>query len=180
MIRRMYKGIMEERPRVKAIYYFDANILETAPAGRRIRDYSVSRKEEILETYRDIIQDDFYLSTVCDNVNLNIKINGKSLSFQYRPIIDGDEIYVSACDLAGTLGRSLSWLGNGKVRLGEWEMSLWHNFVYKNGKPAETRFHPILYHERTYLPLKDFSAAMGYSLSLANSENLAELSNPCY
>lgn len=176
MIRRMYEGIKDEKPRVKAIYYFDANILETAPAGRRIRDYSVSRKEKILETYRDIIRDDFFLSAIHDNVNLKIEVNGKSLFFRYSPIIDGEEVYVSAADLAGALGKGLSWLGNGKVRLGEWEMIIGQKAIYKNGKPVKTKFHPLLYHERTYLPLKDFSAAMGYSLSFTNTGNITESS----
>lgn len=170
MIRRMYEGIKEERPRVKAIYYFDANILETAPEGRRIRDYSVSRKDEILKTYQEIIRDDFYLSAVQDNVNLDIEVNGKKLSFKYRPIIDGEEIYVSAGDLAEALGGSLYWLGGGKVRLGGWEMCLGRNYLYKNGKVVKTRLYPLLCQERTYLPLKDFSAAMGYSLSFANDD----------
>lgn len=170
MIRRMYEGIKEERPRVKAIYYFDANILETAPEGRRIRDYSVSRKDEILKTYQEIISDDFYLSSVQDNVNLDIEVNGKKLSFKHRPIIDGEEIYVSAGDLAEALGGSLSWLGGGKVRLGGWEMFLGQKYVYKNGKVVKTRLYPLLCQERTYLPLKDFSEAMGYSLSFASDD----------
>ncbi len=164
MIRRMYEGIMEERPRVKAIYYFDANILETAPAGRRIRDYSVSRKEEILETYRGVIRDDFYLPAIKDNVNLHIEINGRSLSFKYRPIISEDEIYVSARDLAGVLGKPLVWLGGGKVGLGQWEMKLGENAVSINGEIVKTGLHPLLYREITYLPLKDFSTALGYGL----------------
>jgi|GEM_PF-1950818 len=168
MIRRMYEGIKKERPRVKAIYYFDANIMETAPAGRRIRDYSVSRKDEILKTYQEIISDDYYLSAVKDNINPDIEVNGKRLSFKHRPIIDGEEIYVYAGDLAAALGRSLSWLGGGKLRLGGWEMRLGESYVLKNGKVVETRLYPLLYRERTYLPLKDFSAALGLSLSFAN------------
>ncbi len=170
MIRRMYEGTREEKPRVKAIYYFDANIMETAPEGRRIRDYSVSRKEEILQTYRHIIQDDFFLSTIHDNVNIYIEVNEKSLLFKHRPIIDVEEIYVSATDLAGALGRGLSWLGGGKVRLGEWEMAIGQKNIYKNGKPVKTGLYPLLYKGRTYLPLKDFSIAMYYSLSFKKSD----------
>lgn len=172
MIMRMYNGIMEDRPRVKAVYYFDANIMETAPPGRRIRDYSVSRKEETLKVYQEVIRDDFYLSAVYDNVNLEIEVNGKRLLFDYRPIFDKDEIYVSARDLARVLEKPLVWLGGGKVSLGEYEMVLGKNFVYKKGERVETRLHPLLYQERTYLPLQDFSSALDYFLSLKNNAGI--------
>lgn len=175
-ISRMYHGIKEVYPRVKAVYYFDTNLLETAPPGRQIRDYSVSRKKETLEYYRQAIDNDFYLSTIHDNVNLPLIINGETLALKHKPINekidkgnDGEnEIYVSAVDLAAALEKPLTWLGEGKISLGRWELFIDQPYLLDNGKLIATQKSPLLHQSRTYLPLKDFSGPLGYTFAGQN------------
>lgn len=162
-ISRMYKGIKNSYPRVKAVYYFDTNILETAPPDRRIRDYSISRKTKLIDCYRQAIDNDFYLSTVHDNVNLQLDVNGKPLVLKYKPIVGKDEIYVGAVDLAVALEKPLCWLGEGKACLGDWELYIGQPYLKHGEETIETKKHPLLYQGRTYIPLKDFSRPLGYS-----------------
>lgn len=173
-IRRMYEGIIEEMPRIKAVYYFDANIAKTAPPDRRIRDYSVSKKEETLAAYREVIAPDHFLSLIRDNVNLETRVNGSKLTFEDLPILDGDELYVSARDLAKTLGLQLEWRGAGEVLFGNWILTIGEERAQQLNADGEvttitqTELAPVLFQERTFLPLLNLSAHLGFQVQITD------------
>ncbi|MCL1873741.1 MAG: stalk domain-containing protein [Clostridiales bacterium] len=61
---RMYDGIKNRYPRVKSIFYFDVNNLVNAPEGRQINNYAVTDEPVILDTYKRLIADPYFLSSV--------------------------------------------------------------------------------------------------------------------
>lgn len=65
-ITRMYKWLPQLYPRVKSIFYFDVNNLVNAPAGRKINDYSITNDPIILNAYKNIVANDYYLSEVAE------------------------------------------------------------------------------------------------------------------
>jgi hypothetical protein len=65
-ITRMYKWLPILYPRVKSIYYFDVNNLINAPDGRKINDYSITNDSAVLTAYRNIIDNNRYLTEVMD------------------------------------------------------------------------------------------------------------------
>ena len=63
-ISRMYEGIKNSHPRVKSIFYFDVNNLANAPEGRQINNYSITEQEKILNVYKKLIADPYFLSSI--------------------------------------------------------------------------------------------------------------------
>lgn len=61
---RIYEGIKNRYPRVKSIFYFDVNNLVNAPEGRQINNYAVTDEPVILDTYKKLIADPYFLSSV--------------------------------------------------------------------------------------------------------------------
>ncbi len=67
-LERMYTGLQERYPRIKAIFYFDVNAVKEARPGRRINDYSITNNTEILELYRRLISNSYFLSDVISDI----------------------------------------------------------------------------------------------------------------
>lgn len=61
---RMYRGLLEYYPRVKAIYYFDVNNVAYAAQHRQINDYSLTSDPQVLAAYRELVHDPRFLSSV--------------------------------------------------------------------------------------------------------------------
>ena len=62
-ITRMYKQLEERYPRVKSIFYFDVNTMNSCYPDRRINDYSLTTNAAVLANYKKIISNDYYIST---------------------------------------------------------------------------------------------------------------------
>ena len=61
-LERLYKGLKTDYPRVKSIFYFDVNNTANAPEGRQINNYALTDELRILETYKSLIADPYFLS----------------------------------------------------------------------------------------------------------------------
>lgn len=81
-ITRLYSGIAEMYPRVKAIFYFNTNNLINAPAGRRINNYSLTSSHRVLEAYAKVISDKHFLSDMAPD-------NEGYLTREYFTLYDG-------------------------------------------------------------------------------------------
>ncbi|MCU0316237.1 MAG: hypothetical protein MUC92_06565 [Fimbriimonadaceae bacterium] len=57
----LFRSIRTKYPRVKAINYFSANALLLT--HRRNNDYTLTGNQRVLQTYRDLIQDDFWIGS---------------------------------------------------------------------------------------------------------------------
>lgn len=61
-LKRLYEGLKIDYPRVKSIFYFDVNNTANAPEGRQINNYALTDELRILETYKSLIADPYFLS----------------------------------------------------------------------------------------------------------------------
>lgn len=73
-MRRLYGYLPMVYPKVKAIFYFnvDSNLV---PGLNLKQNYSLSRTNTVMKTYKDLIQNSYYLSGV-----------GETVNYQYKPL----------------------------------------------------------------------------------------------
>lgn len=108
---RMYKG-MKKYPRVKAIFVFDSDAINK---HKKHNDYSLTGK--ILDHYKNLIQDPYFLS----NVQGYRDVNGFLVPEQKR----NQKIYVHARAIAKALNENISWdpkkitVGNKSFRISD-------------------------------------------------------------
>ena len=61
----MYEGLKLNYPRVKAINYFSMNtLIHASTEERKKADYSIMDNKKVFESYKDMIKDDYFLSSV--------------------------------------------------------------------------------------------------------------------
>ncbi len=63
-LERLYSSLATLYPRVKSVYYFDVNNIDQPNPARRVNNYSISQKSNIMEHYMNLIASDYFLSDV--------------------------------------------------------------------------------------------------------------------
>lgn len=89
-IRRLYENLPEKYPRVKAVYYFDVNSLGYEGENKNLNNYSLTDNETILNTYKKVIQDENYLTSVPDSLP---EIFDEKLSYRGATFIERSTAY---------------------------------------------------------------------------------------
>lgn len=101
---RMYANLPEKYPRVKSIYYFDVNNLVNAPEGRKINDYSLTNNDEIINTYKNLINNDSYLTEVVKEEELHEQ---ELLSYRGKLFVDNGKMYADVDFFTNYLGMTV-------------------------------------------------------------------------
>jgi hypothetical protein len=157
-ISRMYKGLKDKYPRIKSIFYFDVNNLINAPEGRKINNYALTDNERILNTYKGIVQDPYYLTDIGENKEGLID---PELFTVNDPIIQTQgTTFVSLRSMAKYLGFTFNIdnIANTiKIKKEQTEI-----VVPLTSKP--TLNCAFLKNGTTYLPLKKVAQDLGYRL----------------
>lgn len=81
-IQGLYDALPRLYPRVKAVYYFNTNNLELS--HRLNNNYAITQNEEVLETYRDVTREPYFLRTYAAGLDLAKRVPS--------PLVDGARI----------------------------------------------------------------------------------------
>lgn len=158
-LKRMYNGIREKYPRVKAIYYFDVNNLVNAPEGRRINDYSLTSAPAKLQTYSDLVANNHYLSEAFDNT-AHVLIDGNKVNLGNYLIRSASSTYLPIRPLAEKMGYGITFdFEKGRLTLNKdnQKISLTVNSknVLVNGHQIDLSKVPIFYENRFFIELAE-------------------------
>jgi len=168
---RMYNGLMDRYPRVKSVYYFNVNNLANAPVDRRINNYSLTANEVILDTYKQVISDDYYLSEFLDNT-VDIMVEGKSVELSSYLIVDGDKVYVPLGPVLESQGIKPSF-DLGKIEFkckdypGAVSLTIGTKETTINGEKIVLSSNPFIHQDRIYMNLSDLQIILPYTVELS-------------
>jgi len=157
-IERMYSNLQSKYPRVKAISYFNVNNLINAPEGRKINDYSLTSKDEVLEKYSQLIQNEYFLSTHKET----IEEFSETLSFNYRHFIYRGDLHVDLDFFTNNIGLELIDSSYYKATFSDGEKELTVPLVVKKM--------PRTFYNRYYTvngaPFREVLEYFGYHISI--------------
>jgi beta-mannanase len=76
-----YHGLKMKYPRVKAVHWFSVDTLNANFVNRRLNNFSLTENGTVLNSYKSIINDDYFLSDVVNGPNVeNQSLPGKEIS----------------------------------------------------------------------------------------------------
>lgn len=78
-MRLFYEGLRLKYPRVKSVHWFSVDTLTSryVSEGRRLNNFSLTANSKILETYKEIVKQDYFLSTVVNGEFVSSSKSGK-------------------------------------------------------------------------------------------------------
>lgn len=169
-LKRMYEGIRDEYPRVKAIYYFDVNNLVNAPEGRKINDYSLTSDPEKLQAYSNLTADSHYLSDFLDNT-AHVLIDGKKVDLGNGLIRTADSTYLPIRPLADQMGCGIAF-EQGRLTLKQADgqkiiLTANSKKALVNGYEVTLDKAPINYQHRIFIELAELEKLFSKEFSLA-------------
>jgi len=156
-ISRLYNGLKTKYPRVKSIFYFNVNNLVNAPEGRKINNYAITDNENILNTYKELIEDEYFISKI--HPNLEGETNKELFTIKNDIRFENGVTYISSDILREHFNTSLSW--NPETR----EVT-----VRKGDDIGFISRNPIIIDGKSYFPLRDIAERLGYKV-MWDSEN---------
>lgn len=168
-LKRMYNGIREKYPRVKAIYYFDVNNLVNAPKGRRINDYSLTSAPAKLQTYSDLVASSHYLSEVFDNT-VQVLIDENKVNLDNYLIRSASSTYLPIRPLAEKMGYGITFEKD-RLTLEKDEQKITLTINSKdalvNGHQTALNKAPIFYKSRFFIELAEVQKIFPHEICLA-------------
>jgi hypothetical protein len=160
-LERLYGNLLDRYPRVKSISYFNVNTFVNAAYDRRINNYAITTEERIVNTYRELIKDERYLSTYQGNLGTW----DETLSFNYRHFLHEGRLHVDLEFFIHNLGLNFISRNDSHITLGDGLRSITVPIV-KRIKPR-TFFgsaHGSNYNI-TGLPLRQIVEHFGYTIT---------------
>ncbi len=155
-IRRLYSNIETYYPRVKSIFYFDVNNLNTYNADRRVNDYSITDDEIVLNTYNEVVSDDWFLSSYEEN---SLTTGTETLTYNGFTTVIDKRTYAPVEYFENYLGLEVVDLGNGKYELTRGETTV---TVESANYTQTTNFDVV--REFTVLPVTESLKDLGYTI----------------
>ncbi len=113
-IRRLYSNLETYYPRVKSVFYFDVNNLNTYNADRRVNDYSITDDEIVLSTYKEVVSDAWFLSSYEENTE---ETGTETLTYNGFTTVIDKRTYVPLEYFENYLDLEVVDLGNGDYQL---------------------------------------------------------------
>ncbi len=155
-IRRLYSNLETYYPRVKSIFYFDVNNLNTYNADRRVNDYSITDDETVLNTYKEVVSDDWFLSSYEEN---DEETGTETLTYNGFTTVIDKRTYAPVEYFENYLGLEVVDLGNGKYELTRGETTVTvesEQYTQKTNFGIERQF--------TMLPVTETLNDLGYTI----------------
>ncbi len=155
-ITRFYSNLETYYPRVKSVFYFDVNNLNTYNADRRVNDYSITDDEVVLDAYKEVVSDDWFLSSYEENTN---ETGTETLTYNGFTTVINKRTYAPVEYFENYLGLEVVDLGNGDYELTRGETSVTvesEQYTQKTNFDVEREF--------TMLPVTETLEDLGYTI----------------
>jgi len=166
-ITKLYTGLLAGYPRVKAVYYFDANNLIGWSEQRRINNYALTDDPAVLAAYSSAIADERYLSEVGEDRAGEIGgelfrvwdeiYERRGATYLAAATVDKYlDVIVKTADDALLLehdGRVISWYA-------------WESYAMVDGVRTPTRQPVCLIDGRLFIPMRDMARLLGFRVTV--------------
>jgi len=164
---RLYTGLLARYPRVKAVYYFDADTLIGWPEERRINNYALTDDPAVLAAYSRAIADERYLSKVGEDRAGEI---GGELFRVWDEIYERrGATYLAAATVEKCLDVVVKTAGDALLLERDGRVVSWYageSYAMVDGVRTPTGEPVCLIDGRLYVPLRDLARLLGFRVTV--------------
>ncbi len=164
-ISRLYENIETYYPRVKSIFYFDVNNLNTYNEERRINDYSITDDPIVLEAYKKAVSSKNFLSTYKENP-VSVAESERMTYNGFTKVYDG-RLHAPTSFFADNLGLKVTKNSNGMFTVSNGKKS-----VQVKAQTYNQRTNFGIRRTHTMLPVTTTLKALGYTVYTDANKNM--------
>ncbi len=163
-IKRLYSNLETYYPRVKSLFYFDVNNMNTYNEDRRVNDYSLTNDETVLNVYKDVITSDYFLSNYEENTE---KVGTERLTYNGFTTVIDKRTYAPIEYFENYLGLEVEEVSNGEYKITRGENAV---TVKSEEYTQKTNFDVV--REFTMLPVTETLKKLGYTILVDHNNDL--------
>ncbi len=163
-INELYSNIGKYYPRVKSIFYFDVNNLNTYNADRRINDYSVTDDEIVLSAYKAAVSTNNFLSDYKENT---VQSGTERMTYNGFTIVYNSRLHAPIEFFQNYLGLKVT-----KVKDNTYKVTRGNKSVTVTSKKYRQKTAFGITRNHTTIPVIPTLKALGYNVNASSQDNM--------